>query len=566
MKICSGARWSWLALLSGLALAACGGDDGGAGPDARPDARAPVDWPAMDVPAATTPEAGVRREIFAVDGVAPPANPVSGQGTPAALDRTQVVRYRQDVTPPAPARAVVIAYPGLLGGAGSYDGLARSLVRDGAARGLVLEVWAIDRRANLLEDRRGVDAAEAAGDPEIANFYYYGADTIGGEGFAGFVPQADVSYMSEWGLATHVEDLRAVMATLGEDVGAGHVFLMGHSLGGSFIEAYAAWRFADTGRRGVEDLAGLIAVDGALGETPATEEDWHDGIAGGLFSVPGVDALRADGGARYLQLPFFGVSIFPRVEVLALRALLAPEAVVADPGRDDALVIQLSLGAIDVPPMTNAAALGWGFDDDSAGIPLASASMGDATGGPVGSYQSAFFDGELLHPTSGTATYAWLDVTGDDADDFTPMADLIHAFTDGRTNFAEWYFPNRLTLDLQAVGGSRVPTDGWQAAAGLRAFDGALIDAPILCVAAAFVGVADYEPLRARVAPAIGAGRPQAGVTRDDAAAFRIVDATHFTHLEPLLAPSGPRNPVPGAVLDFVAASAATGTIAVPAG
>lgn len=550
---------SWIPL---AALCACGGDDDGA-PDAAPhlDARAPVDWPEADVPAATTPEPGIRREIFTVDGVAPPPNPVSGELTPTELDRTVVVRYRQAGDPVAP-HAVVVAFPGLLGGAGSFDGLARNLVRGGAARDLVVEVWAIDRRSNLLEDRRGVDAAEAVGDPELANFYYYGDDTIAGVGFAGFVDQDAVPYMSEWGLATHVDDLRAVIdAITGGDDAAGrdHVFLLGHSLGGGFTEAYAAWRFAD-GVRGVEQLAGLILVDGALGDAPASEADWHDGVSGGLFSVPGVDELRGDGGDRYLELPFFGVDIFPRVEVLALRARLAPDAVVADPGRDEALVFQLSLGALAVPPMTNAAALGWGFDDDSAGIPLASASMGDATGGPVGTYQSAFFDAELLHPTSATATYAWLDATADDPDDFTPMADLIAAFVDGRTNFAEWYFPQRLSLDLQAVGGAQVPDDGWQAAEGLRAFDGALIDAPILAIAADFVRPADYDAVRARVAPTVGAGRPGAGAARTSDAGFRVVD-TPFTHLEPLLAPARPDNPVPPAVLDFVEANAAAGTI-----
>lgn len=531
-----------------VACAACGGDDG-----APPG---PVDYPAADVPATTTPEPGVRRELVVVDGVAAP-------GTPAALNATHVLRYRTDVATPAPADAVVIAFPGFLGGAGSFDGLARDLVLGGADRDLTIEVWAIDRRANLLEDRAGVDTAEASGDPEIANGYYYGDDTIAGAAFDGFVRQADVAYMAEWGLETHVEDLRRVIAQLSEADRPGHVYLMGHSLGGAFTEAYAAWRF-DDGRRGVEDLAGLILIDGVLADAPLTEDEWHTGAGSGFTAVPGVDGIRADGGTRFFELPIFGVSIFARIEIMAMRALLDPDAIVDDPGRDDALAVAMALGNADVPPMTNAAALGWGFDDDSAGIPLASASMGDPAGGPLDTYDGVFSGTELTHPTSETATYTWVDLDADDADDFTPMADLAHAFTDGRTNFAEWYFPARLALDLQAVGGAAFDDGAWQLAEGLRARDTAAIDAPILCVAAAFVAPDGYEGLRARVAPAVGAGRPGAGATRDTDAGLRVVDATRFTHLEPLLAADGPSNPVPTAVLDFLAANTAAGTIAVP--
>ncbi|MCA9673776.1 MAG: hypothetical protein KC464_01950, partial [Myxococcales bacterium] len=58
---------------------------------------------------------------------------------------------------------------------------------------------------------------------------------------------------------------------------------------------------------------------------------------------------------------------------------------------------------------------------------------------------------------------------------------------------------------------------------------------------------------------------PGAGATRDQDAGFRVVDATMYTHLEPLVAPARADNPVPGAVLDFVEANAEPGTVAVPA-
>jgi hypothetical protein len=130
------------------------------------------------------------------------------------------------------------------------------------------------------------------------------------------------------------------------------------------------------------------------------------------------------------------------------------------------------------------------------------------------------------------------------------------------TNFAEWYFPQRLSLDLAAVGGARVPEDGYQAAAGLRAFDGALIDAPILAIGAALVPATEYEALRGRVA-AVGPGRPASGATRDGAAGFLAFDAVGFEHLDPVLGADLPDNPIPGAIEAFLLANTAPGEVAI---
>ena len=72
----------------------------------------------------------------------------------------QVVRYRVDTgkDAPKPARAILLLMPGFLGGAGSFDSLARAIVRRSTAEA-PLEAWALDRRSNLLEDRTGLDAA-----------------------------------------------------------------------------------------------------------------------------------------------------------------------------------------------------------------------------------------------------------------------------------------------------------------------------------------------------------------------------------------------------------------------
>ncbi len=540
-----------------LAITACGG-----GASGTPDAAGPRDWPEMDVPASTTPEPGVRREIMSVPGATPPANPTTGQATPAMYDATQIARYRQDVTPPAPARAILIAYPGFLGGAGSYDALARHLVTGAASRGVAVEVWAIDRRANLMEDRRGADTAEAAGNPEIANGYYFGQDTIGGQAFAGFVSQDDVSFMSEWGLTTHVLDLHAVIATVAAADRKARVFLLGHSLGGFFAEAYAGWRFDDDSR-GADELAGMVMIDGVLTDAPITKDQWHAGIATGIFSETGVDAIRTTG-PRYFEIPLFGVAIVARVEVLALRALAAPDAVVVDKGRDSSLRIQLLMGDLEMPPVSNAAALGWGLDDGSDAITITCPSLGEPAGGPVEAYENSIAGKTLNHPASETATYTWVDATETDPKNRTHLADFAHAFSDGRTNLAEWYFPARLAIDLSAVGGAHLDPASWQATAGLRVFDGPLDDAPILCITAQIETAADCQTIVPRVAATIGAGRPNAGATRATDAGFRTLPLTGFTHLDPVTSMVRDDNPVPGAILDFVTANAPAGTTAVP--
>ncbi|RZO64298.1 MAG: alpha/beta hydrolase [Sandaracinaceae bacterium] len=540
----------WICVCALLGACGGGGGEGDAALDAPAvvDAAGPRDWPAAEVPAVTEPEPGIRREVLTLEGHPAPPNPSTGDATPDALDRVQVVRYSGMDEPDV--RAVVVAMPGIFGGAGSFDPLARNMVRRSLADAPI-EVWVIDRRSNLLEDLRGLDAAEASGDADIARGYYFGGETVGGERFEGFRSQEDVPYMSEWGLETHLEDLRRVI----ERVPAERVFLMGHSLGASMTEAFAAWRFGSV--RGAELVAGLILVDGAAGTSPLTETEYREGTSGGFMAVPGVDAIRSS--TRYLALPLLGVEVYPRAEIAAMDALWAPDEVRVDRGRAMVLSTLMSIPVGRLPPMTNAGAFGFAFDDQSNGLSFAAVGMGRPTGGPVEPYES-LFGSTLERPSDSNATYDWIDARDVDPPELTPLANLAHSWIDGRTNFAEWYFPVRLTLDLAAVGGLAVDPDGWQAEAGLRAFDGALVDAPILAVAAALAPAERYEAVRARAAP-VGDGRPNAGATRDEASAFSVVDASAQTHIDPLSAADVPENPVPGAVLEFVYGNAAGGRV-----
>lgn len=524
-----------------------------------------IDWPAARPPSSTVPAVGVRRDVLLIPGATPRANPVTGDATPSELDFTQVLRYRRDVSPPAAARAIIVCMPGFLGGGGSFEGLARALVRLGLEEEAV-EVWAIDRRSNLLEDLTGMDAAEVAGNPEIAQGYYFGRETVGGQTFAGYLQQSDVPYLSEWGLATHAEDLRRVIARVPEEQRRARVFLLGHSLGASFAEAYAAWRFGDgeAAVSGYEELAGLVLVDGALGGEPTSEEEYRTGSSAGPFPSPGLDGLRAAGGSRYTSLPLLGIDVYARAEISSLRALVDPDAVVEDSGRDRTLAILSGLTPARFPSMSNEAALAFAFDDQLQPLGFVRAKLGRLVGGPLEEYESALASGAaLLRPSDPSATYTWQDAPLRDPDEHTPVRNLAESFVHGRTNFAEWYFPTRLPLDLSAVGGANVDEGGWQAGEGLRAFDGERIDAPVLAIANALVGDASrYEAVRDRLAPAIGERRRNAGELRSSSElAFRILDATDLEHLDPVFSDETVEtNPVPAAVLRFVAEHAAEGT------
>ncbi len=197
----------------------------------------------------------IRREIFLVPGVKPPKNPVAAANaeTPADLDFVRVVRYRVDADPPKPARAIAVLMPGFLGGAGSYDPLARAIVRRSAGDE-AFEAWAVDRRSNLLEDHHGLDVAEVKKDPEIALGYYFEEGEAEGRSSRASDRRRTSPSESEWGLETTVGDLAAVIGVVAQADRQARVVLVGHSLGASIVEEYAAWDFA--GKPGYAELAG----------------------------------------------------------------------------------------------------------------------------------------------------------------------------------------------------------------------------------------------------------------------------------------------------------------------
>jgi len=504
----------------------------------------PAELPIPNAPYSPPPSAAVveegtvriRREVFLVAGVTPPPNGLTGNATPAEYNKVRVVRYRVDSDPPRPARAIAVLMPGFLGGAGSYDPMARAIVRRSNAND-AYEAWAIDRRSNLLEDHHGLDVAEVKKDPEIAMRYYFEEEPAEDKTFAGFFGQSQVDFASEWGLATTIGDLRKVIELIPQAERKSRVFLVGHSLGASIAEEYAAWDF--DGLAGYSELAGLALVDGVSRQegdvAPVlSEQEYLEGTMGGPagFSPPGLNAIEKT--TRYISLPLLGLNVYPMAATVAMRSLWSPEAIVEDPYRDKAFLTLLTLP--EVPKMTNRAAMGFAFDDASNGVSFASVSCGHGEGGPITEYEGLF--GKLAHPSDPKATYTWVEYDAVTPREHTSIEDISRSWYEGpNLDFAEWYFPARLSLDAQAAATLTLKAGDWPLDKyDLKAIHGAKMDLPVFGAVANLVGdltALDKLKMLLQNVP-IGAGRPLEGQARTNPDAFMVYDVIKLTHIDPL--------------------------------
>lgn len=536
------ARFCVPVLLASL-CGACGDDDDDSTPasdagsdaavDAAPDGDAGTDAgggdcvpPAHDPPATLCtgePAGGVLVEEWLVPTPAAPPNPETGDATPDEQNRVRVMRYRPDPADDT-VDAVLVLVPGFLAGASSFDGLARGVVAASEGR---FEVWALDRRSNLLEDTTGLEAAEAAQDPEIAYDYYFGGAVVDGQTFAGLPGSDDLGHLSEWGLATFMADLRTVLETIPADRRPTNLFLGGHSLGGAIVEIASVWD-VDGAPLG-NALAGIVPIDGTIGGEGLDRADYHEGVSGGLLPVPGVDGLRTGDEDRIALLPLLAPTLFVSFEISAMRAFFDPSGFSCDPQIGD---LHQALFGIR-PWVTNAAVLGLTFDDQYAPISIFAMHIGQATGGPFEHVSLDAFGLDYDAPSDPDVVYSW---TAAD-DDLSCVRSMARASFAGPTNFAEWLFPSRLGLDVRAVGDLAVSPAGgdyrWDEE-DLRASRAAEMDAPVLAIAAT-EGIAPdaaaYAPYRLAIAPTT-----RSGATRDEAAGFQVLILDGYGHLDPVSA------------------------------
>lgn len=197
---------------------------------------------------------------------------------PEALDYIPYLRYAVSGTSSARAHAVVVALSGLHAGNNGFDYFAKQLVSLAKAdRGMNVEVWALDRRVNNLEDTTGLNEAERlgrAGDlrgaKEALNGYYYGGKAINGRTFQGFLTDESAPYLSEFGLRVAMEDVYTLIRTEfpNPETRKKRVYVAGDSLGAVMAADFACWDFdgdpATTADIGYNNIAGVIALDALM--------------------------------------------------------------------------------------------------------------------------------------------------------------------------------------------------------------------------------------------------------------------------------------------------------------
>ena len=319
---------------------------------------------------------------------------------PSKYDKVFVTKFG-----PKSAKRVLLLMPGYYGGAGDFTLDARELVK----RVPGLQVWAFDRRSQALEDTsRFADALAGRIGVQQAFDYYLGwlANPAIQPHFQPLDP-AKLGFAKQWGLSLALQDVRR--AVLSARRQGKRVILGGHSLGASMTVAYASWDF--NGTPGYTDLDGLVLIDGGLLGSFSTPD-----LAATKKAIKALDANGPFVDLLGLKLPW-AAGVF--AETGALAALKEPTAPAM------AQSFPLLPAAFKPPiPATNRGLLGYALDDSTSPKALA-----------------------LIHVRAGT-----LGADGDWVDgEVTPIERLAQTFGQEPANATEWYFPAKLSIDVDAA-------------------------------------------------------------------------------------------------------------------
>lgn len=459
---------------------------------------------------------------------------------PPACDFIRFVRYRPETPDGSPGEvdAVLVLMPGYMGGANEFEYLGRQMVSMAEAQGRGrLEVWAMDRRPNCLEDLRGMNAAEQAGllpDPRIAADYYYHGAGLDGRRFEGFLTEADVPFLSEFGLRLAMKDVYTAITRLvpGRLNRRNTVFIGGHSLGTPLTGLFAGWDFdgdpATLWDAGFRNCAGLVLLDG-----PVFYEDLmqFNNISEADYAGRVAD-LRSGAAPRFDFFTGVTPEAMALLELLGMYGAAAPQQEstllreIAVSGEVEQLIRMLhsrDLGhfvsgfpAVTDFRYTNEALVGVFMDDNFQPVKMLQASLGFLHGGPVagkdfpgpladllgmgGIDQDGLYiawdAGPPIFPGTGPL-YRWVnyDQVGDASDpeyrnragdhtfttlleETTDIQDFARVLYRGPSNFTEWYFASRLRLDM---GAAAAP---FNAAWGLTFFHNARVDVPVIAFGA----------------------------------------------------------------------------------
>jgi hypothetical protein len=330
-------------------------------------------------------------------------------GTPARYDKVGVLRIG-----PRTARNVLVLEPGTSAGSAYFAPLARWVVASDPG----WQVWAVERRENLLEDQSVLDQAKR-GQASATKLYDYYLGYLGDPSITSHiqpVPDASVPFAKRWGMAVAVGDLHRVIERA-RSLG-GRVVLGGHSLGGGVVTAYATWSFA--GKPGADQLSGLVYIDGGSFGTAESAAAARAALNG--LNAPGTSPWEPFGGISAPDAGLFS-------SVGALAALIAPRA----PSLGQSSGLLTTFGLTPSVPVDNLAQFGYALNVGTSPAALIAAQAhlgaGITASGPLRGWNGA----GALTPIRRYATM---------------LSGAGVANADG----SEWYFPTRLTLDLAAIG------------------------------------------------------------------------------------------------------------------
>ena len=208
-------------------------------------------------------------------------------GADVDLNNARFTRYylsdQQDRQPDA----ILILVPGFEGGASNFYILADQLMRVAQEnKSLALEIWAMDRRSNQLEDLVGLDISEDLEDPLIGLDFLFGDELelelsqplVEGPNRRAVLynNSSDTAFMAQWTPLMHSLDIDAIVEHAQSKALSGNVFLGGHSAGTGYTARYAATDFNLQGGEpepGFAKLRGIVLLEGGGSRGQSTPPD-----------------------------------------------------------------------------------------------------------------------------------------------------------------------------------------------------------------------------------------------------------------------------------------------------
>jgi pimeloyl-ACP methyl ester carboxylesterase len=391
---------------------------------------------------------------------------------PRKFDRLDVTKFGSSA-----AKTVLVLVPGTNGGRGDFTLTARELVKDVPG----LQVWAVDRRSQRMEDTSVFARALAGTVTPQAMFDYY-AGWIADPSITPHYQPPDASklgFAADWGLRVQLEDVKRVVDKARSD--GRRVILGGHSLGASVAVAYASWDFA--GRPGYKDLDGVVLIDGGLRGSfdSADLADAKQRLAA-IRKQPFLDLLG-------LGLPWVTGILSESAAILALKDPHGPSVGQAFP---------LLPPAFKPPvPATNAGQFGYAFDASTSPKSLG---LIQVRAGSLGA------DGD------------WVD------GEVSPLQRVAETFGQEPANAVEWFYPSRLNLDVDAA--SPLVENSAAKFLGLRIEYARQADMPVYALQTSLTNGAVLKGAKSFVAR-----------SKSPKQLAEYVDASHdMSHLDPLTA------------------------------